>query len=169
MELGTPPLVALWLLLGALPVCAWAAHSDLSRMKIPNRSVMALGGVFAALGLALLPLEGWTLADWGWRWTHLAVVLVLGMVLNALNLLGAGDAKLTAAAAPFVAVSDGATILWLFALMLLSCWLLHRLALVTAGPRLAPHWVSWTSGRRFPMGVAIGATLLGYLALAAAG
>ena len=165
--MGTPPLVALGFFLGALPACAWAAHADLSRMKIPNPAVLLLVGVFAVGGLLLLPLEGWTLADWGWRWAHLAVVLVVGMGLNAAYMMGAGDAKLLAAAAPFVAVYDTLVVLALFPAMLIFCWCVHRLARLTTGPRLVPDWASWTSGRRFPMGVVIAATLLAYLLLCA--
>jgi prepilin peptidase CpaA len=166
--MGTPPLVALGLGLAALPVCVWAAWVDLSRMKIPNNSVLALAGVFLVLGLALVLLTDWTFGDWAWRWTHLVVVLLVGMALNAASLIGAGDAKLAAAAAPFVALSDWRTLLWLYPLTLLVCWLLHRIARATVGPRLAPDWLSWSSGKRFPMGVAIGATLLAYLAICAA-
>lgn len=166
--MGTPPLVALGFLLGALPICLWVAHADLSRLKIPNRAVMALLALYALGGLALALLAGWPLADWGWRWTHLVAVLPVGMALNAASLVGAGDAKFAAAAAPYVALSDWGTIAGLFPLMLLLCWLLHRLARATAGPRLAAGWASWSSGKRFPMGVALGATLLAYLGLAAA-
>ncbi|EYD77860.1 Type IV prepilin peptidase TadV/CpaA [Rubellimicrobium mesophilum DSM 19309] len=165
--MGTPPLVALAFLLGALAPCAWAAHADLSRMKIPNNAVLLLAAVFAVVGLACLPLEGWTLADWGWRWTHLVVVLILGMLLNGAGMMGAGDAKLLAAAAPFVALSDGILALTLFPAMLILCWAVHRLARLTTGPRLVPEWASWTSGRRFPMGVVIAATLLAYLLICA--
>ena len=165
--MGTPPFVALVLLLGALAPCAWASHADLSRMKIPNNAVLLLVGVFAVLGLALLPIGGWTLADWGWRWTHLVVVLLAGMILNAAYMMGAGDAKLLAAAAPFVAASDTLIVLVLFPAMLILCWAVHRLARLTTGPRLVPEWASWTSGRRFPMGVVIAATLLAYLFICA--
>lgn len=166
--MGTPPPVALAFLAGALPVCAWAAYSDLSRMRIPNLSVLLLAGVYATVGLALLPLDGWSLADWGWRWAQLVAVLALGMILNAGRLLGAGDAKLLAAAAPFVAPSDWRPLLSVALVSLLGCWLLHRLAMVAGGRRLAPDWVSWSAGKRFPMGVPIGAALVAYLALAAA-
>ena len=166
--MGTPPLVALLLMIGALPICLWVAHADLSRLKIPNRAVAALLALYALGGLALALLTGWTLADWGWRWAHLVVVLPIGMALNAASLIGAGDAKFAAAAAPFVALSDWTTLMGLFPLMLLLCWLLHRLARATAGPRLATGWVSWSSGKRFPMGVALGATLLAYLGMCAA-
>lgn len=165
--MATPPLVALVLLLGALPVCAWAGYTDLSRMRIPNNAVLALAGVFAALGLACLPLEGWTLADWAWRWPQLLAVLAVGMILNAVWLLGAGDAKLAAAAALFIPMADWQPFLSIFLASLLACWFLHRLAMVTVGRRLAPDWVSWTSGKRFPMGVAFGTALIAYLATAA--
>jgi prepilin peptidase CpaA len=166
--MATPPVVALWLGLAALPVCLWAAWSDLARMKIPNRSVLALLGVYLVLGLALVAFADWTWADWAWRLSHLVVVLLAGMGLNAMGLVGAGDAKFAAAAAPFVALADWLTLLWLYPLVLLASWLLHRLARATLGRRLAPHWVSWSSGKRFPMGVALAGTLLAYLALAAA-
>jgi prepilin peptidase CpaA len=53
-------------------------------------------------------------------------------------------------------------------LMFLLGWSLHRVARATAGPRLAVGWESWSSGKRYPMGVTISATLLAYLALCAA-
>jgi prepilin peptidase CpaA len=166
--MGTPPTVALVLLLGALPVCAWAAYVDLSRMKIPNRAVAALAMVFFVAGLLLLPLDSWSLGDWAWRWIHLVVVLLIGMALNAVYLIGAGDAKFAAAAAPFVALSDLGTLLWLYVASVLLCWLLHSIARHSFGPRLAPGWVSWTTGKRFPMGLALGVALVAYLAVAAA-
>ncbi len=165
--MGTPPPVALALLLGAVPVCLWVAVSDLSRMRIPNPSVLALAGVFAGLGLAALPAEGWTLADWGWRWANLAAVLLAGMALNAAGAVGAGDAKFAAAAAPFVAAGDAADMALILAAALLVAWAAHRLARATIGPALRPGWRSWSSGKRFPMGVALAGALLAYLARAA--
>lgn len=166
--MGTPPLVAAVLLLGALPVCLWASYVDLSRLKIPNRAVLALVGVFAVLGLTLVLSGAWSLSDWAWRWSHLALVLPIGMILNVVWLIGAGDAKLAAAAAPFFAVSDLDVVLWLLPLALLACWIPHAVAKRTVGPSLAPDWASWTSGKRFPFGLAIAATLLAYLGLCAA-
>ena len=165
--MGTPPVVALWLGLAALPVCLWASYVDLSRLKIPNRSVMALAGVYLVLGLALVFLADWSFSDWAWRWSHLVVALLVGMLLNAVWLIGAGDAKFAAAAAPFIALSDAVMLLWIFPMALLGCWLLHRLAKHTVGRRLAPGWVSWESGKRFPMGIALAVTLLAYLGMAA--
>jgi prepilin peptidase CpaA len=166
--MGTPPLVATVFLLGALPISLWVAHSDLSRLKIPNRAVLAMAALFVVAGLALVLAGQWALADWSWRLLHLVVVLLIGMGLNFLSMIGAGDAKLLAAVAPFFALSDwGAWLMLMFAVFLVG-WSLHRLARATAGPRLAEGWESWSSGKRFPMGVTISGTLLAYLGLCAA-
>ena len=165
--MGTPPPVALALLAGAIPVCAWVALSDLARMRIPNRAVATLAALFAVVGLLCLPLDGWTLADWGWRWANLAAVLLAGLALYFLGLVGAGDAKFAAAAAPFVAAGDAGRLALILAAAMLLAWALHRIAKHSLGPRLTPGWRSWTSGKRFPMGVALGGALVAYLGLAA--
>jgi prepilin peptidase CpaA len=159
------PGVALWFLLPAAPICLWAAWSDLATMKIPNTAVLALAGAFAVVGLVVLPLP-----DYGWRWVALAVVLAAGFVLSSLRMLGAGDAKFAAAMAPFVALPDAGRFLMLLAAMTLAAYVLHRIARAMPAIRARTgHWVSWTRGRQFPMGLALGPTLVVYLALAAAG
>ena len=92
---------ALWLLPPVLPICLYVAWNDMRAMKIPNWSVIALVGVFAVFGLIAFDVH-----DWTWRWSHLAVMLVIGIVANAAGAMGAGDAKFIAAAAPFVAFFD---------------------------------------------------------------
>jgi prepilin peptidase CpaA len=160
-----PPAAALWFLLPATPICLWAAWSDLATMKIPNRAVLALAGVFAVVGLIVLPLP-----DYAWRWVALAVALLAGFVLSSLGLLGAGDAKLAAAMAPFVAWPDAGRFLMLLAAATLAAFVLHRAARALPAVRARTgHWVSWTRGRQFPMGLALGPALILYLALAAAG
>ena len=47
----------------------------------------------------------------------------------------------------------------------LAAFLAHRIAKMTPLRRLAPDWKSWSSGKRFPMGVALGGTLAIYLVL----
>lgn len=145
-----------------LPVCAWVVWSDLSVMRIPNTAVMALVGIFLAVGLAALPL-----ADYPWRLLHLAVVLGLGFLVNAAGLVGAGDAKFAAAAAPFVALGDVAQLCLIFAATLLAAFVSHRIAKHSRLRQMAPHWESWSRGRKFPMGLALGGTLAIYLALGA--
>jgi prepilin peptidase CpaA len=161
IALGTPPGAALWLLIPAVPVGLYIAFTDMKSMRIPNHAVVALVVGFALFGLIGLPFS-----DWAWRWTHLAVILVAGMVLNALGALGAGDAKFAAAAAPFIARSDWQETAFIFAGFLLAAWAAHRLARATLAG-LAPDWQSWTTGKRFPMGLALGPTLIAYLALCA--
>ncbi|SLN72373.1 Type IV leader peptidase family protein [Roseivivax jejudonensis] len=154
---------ALWFLPFVAPICLWVCYTDMKWMKITNRTVLVLVGVFAVVGLVALPLE-----TWAWRWSHLAVVLLAGIALNAGGAMGAGDAKFMAAAAPFVHLGDLRFLVVLFAATLLAAFAAHRGARLAGLSRLAPEWVSWTSGSRFPMGLALGGTLALYLALGVA-
>ena len=162
MTLEIPATAALWFLPFALPLCLWVAWSDMRDMRIPNRAVLALLAVFVVIGPLTLPLS-----VFGWQLLHLAVVLVVGMGLNAAGLLGAGDAKFAAAAAPFVALGDVRFLIALFAATLLAAFLTHRLAGRSPLRRLAPSWQSWTRRTEFPMGLALGPALAIYLALGA--
>ena len=66
-----PALLGLMFLPFAAVISVWVAISDMSRMKIPNKAVMALFGVYAVVGLA----AGWWLAGAGLvaRGRHLMV------------------------------------------------------------------------------------------------
>jgi prepilin peptidase CpaA len=151
----------LWFLPFATPICLYVAWSDLARMKIPNVAVLALLGVFTVIGPLALPL-----GEYGLRWLHVAGVLLLGFTANALGVLGAGDAKFAAAMAPFVARGDVAEFGTLFATVMLAAFAVHRAArAVPSIRRLAPDWESWERGRLFPLGLALGPTLIIYLAL----
>jgi prepilin peptidase CpaA len=151
--------VSLWFLPFATPIALWVAWSDMARMKIPNKAVMALVAVYVLVGLIALPLE-----DYLWRYAHLAVVLVIGFVANAARLLGAGDAKFAAAMAPFIALPDAVTFIYLFAATLIAGFAVHRLARAIPMIRgLAPGWESWTR-KDFPMGLCLGSALVIYLA-----
>ena len=70
-----------------------------------------------------------------------------------------------AAAAPFVALQDLSTILYLFAACLIAGYVAHRMVKHSPLRRLVPEWASWTAGKRFPMGLPLAMTLLVYLAL----
>lgn len=151
--------VSLWFLPFATPIALWVAWSDMARMKIPNKAVVALVAVYAVIGLIALPLE-----DYLWRYAHLGVVLAVGFLANMARLLGAGDAKFAAAMAPFIALPDAVTFIYLFAATLIAGFAVHRLARVTpAIRRLAPGWESWTR-KDFPMGLCLGSALVIYLA-----
>ncbi|WP_333829926.1 prepilin peptidase [Pararhodobacter sp.] len=153
---------AFWLLIFAAPVAAWVVWSDLRAMRIPNTAVLALTGVFAVVGLLVLPLP-----VWGWSWLNFAVVLVVGFVLSLSGGFGAGDAKFAAAMAPFVALGDLRLFLVLLGAAVLAGFVAHRLfRLIPAVRAATPHWESWQR-REFPMGLALGPALIIYLGLAA--
>ncbi|MFZ3581346.1 hypothetical protein ACOI1H_04125 [Loktanella sp. DJP18] len=157
------PASAAWLfLIVAVPVGLWVAYTDLSRMKITNAAVVTLFAGYVVLGYFALPWAGYL-----WGYVHLIVVLVIAIALNAVGAVGAGDAKFAAAAAPMIATGDIAPLLYLFCLCLLGGWAIHRIARMTPLRRMAPDWASWTSGRRFPMGLPLAMTLIAYLGLVA--
>jgi prepilin peptidase CpaA len=158
--MGIEVSTALWFLPFAVPICIWVAWSDMAVMKIPNKAVIALVVVFAVVGLAALPF-----GDYLWRYLHLAAVLATGFVLNMVRAIGAGDAKFAAAMAPFVDRADLQIVLMLFAATLLAAFITHRTARAVPAVRGAlPDWESWTR-KDFPMGLALGAALIFYLAL----
>ncbi|SMH53022.1 prepilin peptidase [Maritimibacter sp. HL-12] len=153
---------ALWFLPFVVPIAIWVAWSDMARMKIPNKAVLALVAVFAVVGLLALPLE-----VWAWRWVHLAVVLALGFVASSAGLMGAGDAKFAAAMAPFVLRADLIIFGYLLAAVVLSGFAIHRIARAMPWVRArTPGWESWER-KDFPMGLCLGAALVFYLAIGA--
>ena len=160
----TPQTSYLVLFLVTLPISAWVIFTDLKYMKIRNYAVLAMLVVFALVGVLVIPFEFWI-----WRWSHFALILVAGIVLNAVAHFGAGDAKYAAAAAPFVSASPASLnliVLLLFA-FILSAFATHRLMRrVPAVRRMAPDWVSWDR-KDFPLGVALAGTLSTYLLLQA--
>ncbi len=154
----TTATTALWFLPFVLPIAIWVAWSDMKFMKIPNKAVFALAAVFAVVGLAALPLD-----VWAWRWSHLAIVLALGFLLNAIGLVGAGDAKFAAAMAPFFPIADLRFALALLAAAILGAFISHRAARAIGPVRaMTADWLSWTH-KDFPMGLALAGTLVFYL------
>ncbi len=152
-----------WLFLPfVLPISLWVIWSDLSRMKITNRANVALLMVFVALGPVVLPLDGYV-----WRLAQFAIMLGVGILANAIGLMGAGDSKFLAVAAPFIAPGDYGMLLMLLAAITFFAVLTHRLAMHSPLRRLAPGWESWTRVGKFPFGVALGSTLTCYLAMGA--
>ncbi len=153
---------ALWFLPFVIPICVWAAWSDLKYMKIRNKAVLALLVVFLVIGLIALPIE-----DYLWRFVHFAVVLAVGFVLNALRLLGAGDAKFAAAMAPFITLQDVGPFFFLLAFVSIAALATHRMFRAMPGFRArTSDWESWNKAK-FPMGFALGPSLVFYLLLGA--
>lgn len=164
--LAATPLQGIVLGLATLPICLWIAYTDLSAMRIRNAAVLTMLGVFAAGGLLTFA----DASEYLWRYAHVAVAITVGFALTAGGVLGAGDAKLAAAMAPFVALADVGFVLLLFAGMLVVTFAAHRAARAIEPVRaLAPDWQSWEERRHFPLGVTLAATHLAYHALAAAG
>lgn len=144
-------------------IAFWVMWSDMKFMRIPNNAVLALVAVFLVVGPFVLPIDAWL-----WRWLHLAVVLVVGFVLSAARLLGAGDAKFAAAMAPFVDLGDLSLFAYLFAAVMLASFVTHRGARqIPVVRRATSDWESWERKKDFPMGLALGGVLILYLALAA--
>jgi prepilin peptidase CpaA len=143
----------------AAAIGLWVAWSDMAAMKIPNQAVLALWLVWLVPGVFLVPL-----GLWAWGWALALGVLVLGFVLNAAGLMGAGDAKFASAMAPFFVGTDLRIVLGLMAACLLGAFTAHRLArLVPAIRSAAPGWTSWTHDD-FPMGLALAGMLIFALA-----
>jgi len=153
---------AAWFLLLILPICLWAAISDLRRMIIPNRAVFALALIFLSVGPFLMPLDAY-----GFRFLQFGVVLVVGFGITQISLAGAGDSKLAAAIALYIAPGDYLLFLQLFAVVTISSWLAHRTAgKIPALRRALPGWSSWNNDALFPMGIALSGSLIAYFCLA---
>ena len=160
--LGLDPAAARAFLPFVLLIGLYVSWSDLRAMRIPNGSVILLAMVFVVIGPLVLPLE-----VYGFRLIHLVVMLVCGIILTALRVMGAGDAKFIAAAAPFVALADLRLVFMILAATMLGAFVTHRVVKRTALRQLAPDWESWDRGRDFPMGTALTTALTLYVALAA--
>lgn len=154
-----------WLMPFVLPIAIWVAWSDLKFMRIPNKAVLVLTIVFLLVGFVALPWDVYL-----WRLLHLAVVLVIGFILNFFRLVGGGDAKYAAAMAPFFASADVTKALILYAAMLLGAYVSHRIfKWLPFVRRMTPDWKSWDTGKDFPMGLALSGTLIIYYVIGAVG
>lgn len=159
--MGVTQTEALWFLPFVAPICLFVAWCDMKFMRIPNKTVLLLVAVFAVIGPLALPLDAYL-----WRWVHFLVILGIGFVVASAGLVGAGDAKFAAAMAPFIAPGDALLVMVLFAAILLGAFSTHRLARMIPAVRTAtPDWQSWERQRDFPMGLALGGTLIFYLSM----
>ncbi|NRB33925.1 MAG: prepilin peptidase [Rhodobacteraceae bacterium] len=156
-----PAPVALGFLPLVVPICLYVIWTDLSQMRIRNHAVLALALGFVLLGPLLMSWQ-----DWGWGLARLGVMLLAAMLFMARRVMGGGDAKFLAAAAPFIWPGDIPVIVLLLASALLGGFAAHRMARTTALRTLAPDWRSWHHSK-FPMGLSLGFALILYLVLAA--
>ena len=150
----------MWFFPFALPLCLYVAFTDLREMRITNQAVVALVVVFLTVGLIALPFDQYL-----WRLAQMVIVLLVGIVLNAAGVMGAGDSKFIAAAAPFIPAADARLLMPIFAAVLLAAFFTHRLAKLSPLRKIAPHWASWEQGKKFPMGLALGFCFALYLGL----
>lgn len=150
----------MWFFPFALPICLYVMFTDMAQMRITNQAVLALAAIFIVVGLIALPFSTYL-----WRLLALVLVLLIGMLLNAAGVIGAGDAKFAAAAAPYIAIGDLKMLMMLFTLVLLASAITHRGIKHTPLRKLAPHWESWSQETKFPMGIALGPTLAIYLGM----
>lgn len=153
---------ALWFAPFVIPICIWAAVSDLRFMRIRNKAVYALVAIFLVIGLFVLPFP-----EYLWRLSHLVIILFLGILMNAAGMIGAGDAKFAAGAAPFIAFGDIRMLMALFAACLIAGYITHSLVKISPLRNLAPDWESWHRKWDYPMGLSLGPTLAIYLILGA--
>lgn len=162
LELSNPATFALWTLPFLLPICFLVAWSDMRAMRIPNWCVLAMFATYIVIGIFTLPFGAYL-----WGFVGLLSVLVIGFLMNAIGMIGAGDAKFAAAAAPFVHLGDFRFVTALFAANILAAFLTHRFTAKTKMTDLAPKWDSWERMWEFPMGLSLGGTLAIYLILSA--
>ncbi|MEJ6391519.1 A24 family peptidase [Gymnodinialimonas ulvae] len=154
-----------------LPIALWAIYTDLTELKIKNVAVTALFAGFIVLGLFALPLP-----EYAWRFSHFGVVLLIGFVLSAIGILGAGDAKFAAAMAPFIALPDAMLVLAIITMSAFAFMIVHQIAKrIPAVTAATPGWASWDTGRRsigkqaFPYGIGISTGLIVYMILGITG
>lgn len=157
------PTGALILLVPVLPIAIWAATSDMKRMKIPNKAVLAMAAVWPLLGWLAVPT--WT--AWFWGFAIMAIVLVALYLLYTTGTFGAGDAKYGAAMSGMFV---GTSITWLL-LLIASCMvgavIVHRFMRgIPAVRRMTPDWESWVQRRYFPFGLALSGIVVFYLVAA---
>src|SRR6056297_2620573 len=97
MQMAFPAFAAWAFLPFVLPLCFYAAFTDIKEMRITNQRVVALAVVFAVIGPVAL---GWSY--YGAGLIRMVIMLIAGIALNAGGVMGAGDAKFIAAAAGFI-------------------------------------------------------------------
>jgi prepilin peptidase CpaA len=150
---------ALILLVPVLPIALWACLTDMRRMKIPNKSVIAMAAVWPLLGWMLVPLSAWL-----WGLALMVIVFFLGFLLYQTGTFGAGDAKYAASMAGLFVGADVAPLLLLIASCMIGALILHRILRgIPPIRRLTPDWESWTQRRYFPFGLALSGIVVIYL------
>lgn len=130
------------------PILVYAAYSDLRWLRIPNGVSLLMLAIFALVAMTL----PWS--ELMWRTSIGATIFVIGLVLFAARLIGAGDVKLLSALLLFVPSSHTLPFFQLF-----SVSLLLGVAFISVCRRLPQlqtlGWRSVDTPRSFPMGISI--------------
>jgi len=131
-----------------LPVLAFAAYTDLTRMKIPNM-LSLIGVALFAVSIPFLPFE-----ETGLRILCAAIVFAVMFLLFAFGLFGGGDVKLMAVLMLFIPSSSLFEFSYIFSASMLIGIVL--ISLLQAYPAMVPsHWRSIQRKGHFPMGISI--------------
>lgn len=160
--MGMTAEAARWFLPAVIPIALYVSWTDMSRMKITNKTVLVLVVSYAILGLFAFPFQMYL-----WQWLNLPIALVICMLLWSLRVMGAGDAKFIAAAAPMLVMADLFLILRLFAACIIAALIAHSLFRLSPLRNTVPDWKSWDAGPKFPKGLPLSMTLMFYLMLVA--
>ena len=98
-----------------LPLLFYIVYTDLRHMRIYNGSNILLFLIF------LIPAP--FLFDWaafGWQLVQVAIVFAVAFLINAVGILGGGDAKFLPAAAPYFFFNDVTDTLLVMYLLVIS-------------------------------------------------
>ena len=165
---------AYWFLPAVIPIAIYVSWTDMSMMKITNRSTIALFLAFLIIGPFAFGFP-----DYLFQLIHAPIMLAVGMLFWAARIMGGGDAKMIAAMSPFIVQSDLFLFLMLFAATSMGGVVTHLTFRLTPLHRLVPEWKSWTArsdtlrgglfglNMTFPKGLVLSMTLVFYLVLMA--
>ena len=145
-------------LIATFPVVIYMSWSDLKFMRIPNKANILLFGIFVVLGLFFIPLP-----EYGIRLLQAVGVLFFFFLLNAIGLIGGGDAKLFAALSPYIWYKDVTVFLFMLSFLALAAVAVHRIIKRTPlAKTVFADWQSWSEKGKFPFGLPLATSLSAY-------
>lgn len=157
------PTGALILLVPVLPIALWAVISDLKQLKIRNNTVLAMAGIWLALGWLAVP----TWSAYAWGIGFLVIGVLLAFLANAFLNFPGGDGKYAAAITPFFVGADPVRV----AIIVICCMIAAPLLLqvVRALPPVKRATIGWEGFRHWrivPFGLALSMMVVYYLGAA---
>lgn len=160
--LELPSLVAAVLLM--TPLMLAIGIMDMRTLRIPNRMVLMVVGVFFAvslpLGLLGLPWGlPWDVFLWRIAYGVIAFGLALGLYSLAGGRVGGGDLKLIAALAPFLSGDSVGPFLLSYALVSVVGLMGFAIIRVAARGRTT-GWAAFDQGFYFPAGLLLGLAMV---------